>query len=213
LPTSSEDPSLRKLFEIAERLLEAHNAQEALFGRQLPADFRNAAARLICFRGAEFAMSAADDFYYGRPSAGAVMGRSLLESAMELRWALISDDNARRWWKEGDTAIWKSLRSLGQSTDPAIVALREGRHVAIGLPGFPTMAKEAGFGDPYSRWYSTLSAYSHGSRMSFGHAYGPPGEPRVPPVVPTCIYFAADIEATFRSWTTSRVVPPPCPLP
>ncbi|MEQ1565187.1 MAG: hypothetical protein ABMA64_06075 [Myxococcota bacterium] len=71
------------------------------------------------------------------------------------------------------------------------------------------MAQEGGLTGPYTRWYPTLSAYAHASRMSMGHAYGRAGHPPLPPLVLPCIYFANDIGTVFSGWVATRQVPPP----
>lgn len=212
-PSITHAPEIAQLFDIATRLLAEHNRYEESLNGVAPGDPQDAANRMLGLRGAEFALAAVDDFHFNRPAAGAVIGRALLETALVLRWCLQSEKNAQRWWREGDSAIQKSTRSLGVSSDPAVVALRKAKSIGVGRPSLPAMAKAAGLVLPYDRWYPTLSPYAHGSRMSMVHAYGPAGKPSPPPLVMPCIYFANDIGTVFTSWSTKREVPTPWPHP
>lgn len=202
-----------QLFDIANRLLAELAAHEPAAGASMPSDVRDSANLMLGRRTAEFALSAADDFHFNRPQAGAVMGRSILETALALRWCLTSDANATRWWRTGDAAIQKAVRALGISTDPKVVALRTAPAVGMGLPSFPEMAKAGGLTSPYERWYSVLSAYSHPTRMATVHAFVRPGaEPPAPLVLP-CIYFTSDVGTVVSAWGTRRQVPPIWPHP
>jgi hypothetical protein len=204
---------IAKLLEIGNRVLSDHNQREAELNGRIADDHREAASLMLAFRTAEFALSAVDDFQFNRPAAGAVIGRAILETALTLRWCLLSDDNARRWWREGDAAIQKSLRTMALSDDPDVVALREAKAIGVGLPGFPAMAKAVGLTVPYSRWYPTLCSYAHASRMSTGHAYSRASQGPLPALIHPCIYFVNDVGTVVSVWWRKQEVPSPWPHP
>lgn len=210
---TDRSPDLAKLHDIANRLQADQKVIEKRLNGQTPDDHRDAASLMLNFRAAELALAAADDFHFDRPVAGAVIGRAILETAIVLRWCMTSDQNATRWWNEGDAAIQKTLRTIRVSNDPAVVALRVAKAVGIGLPGIQQMAAEGGIHGPYTSWYHTLSAYAHAGRMSTGHAYSPSGAAPLPPLVLPCIYFATDVGTVFSTWWNKREVPPPWPHP
>jgi hypothetical protein len=205
--------NVAQLFEVGRRILAELAAHEPKPGEAMPEDVRDAANFMLGRRTAELVIAAADDFHFARPQAGTVMGRSILETALALRWCLRSQENAERWWREGDAAIQRAVRRLGLSTDPKVVALRAAPHVGVGLPGFPEMAKVSGLTGPYQRWYSVLSAYSHPSRMATVHAYSPKGGESPEPLIMPCIYFANDVGTVVSAWATRREVPPIWPHP
>ncbi len=206
------DQDVRKLFDLASRLQAVHKEHEASLGGRMPGDHRDAANLMLTYRAAEFALSATDDFHLNRPAAGAVMGRSLLETAITLRWCLSSEENGKRWWREGDAAIQRTVKALGVSEEPAVVAIRDAPAVGVGLPAVQTMAKAVGMGRIYSRWYPALSAYSHSGRLSTSHSYGPTGR-SLQPLVKPCIYFVNDVGSVFSGWAAGREVKPPAPHP
>jgi hypothetical protein len=201
-----------RLFEIASKLQTAHKAHETRLGGRVPEDSRDAANLMLALRGAKFGHSAVDDFHFNPPAAGAAMGRSLLETAITLRWCLSSADNGTRWWREGDAAVQKTLKALATSDEPSVVAVRDGTTVGIGLPNVQKMAKIAGMESIHSMWYPVLSSHSHPSRMSTGHSYARPSSP-LPPLITPCIYSLTEIGTVFSAWAANRELPALWPHP
>lgn len=204
---------IARLHDIANRIQAELAVHESASRNRMSSDTRDTANLMLAQRAGELALAAADDFHFNRPVAGAIVGRAILETAITLRWCLRSESNAKRWWEGGDTAIVKAVRALGISTDPKVIALRDAKHIGTGLPGLPTMAKEADLIGPYTRWYHILSAYAHPTRMATAHAYGPPGRATPAPLVPPCIYFSNDVGTVFSGWATQREIAPPWPHP
>lgn len=203
-----------QLYDVAERILAELAIHEPAVGASMSSDLQDTANLMLARRTYELAIAATDDFHFGRPLAGAVVGRSILETALALRWCLCSPANAERWWRGGEAAIQKSLRALGLSTDPAVVALRGAPTIGGGLPGFPETAVVGGLTGPYSRWYSVFSAYSHPIRMAMVHAYRVKGAQGGPsPIIEPCIYFANDVGTVFSTWARRREVPAAWPHP
>jgi hypothetical protein len=210
----SDADEVRTLYEVTNRFWDAYRLHEPTVdaGRRAN-NHRDAAAHVLGYQIAELGCAAADEFNHPRPTAGAVVGRALMEAVLTLRWCLKSENHAQRWWLDGDAAIQKLARQTGLADDPLSEALRKEKVRKPTVPGMQSIAHEVGCDRLYELFYHLLSQYAHGVRSAAHHMFvsAKSDAAAVPLPIRPVIFLVGDAGSVYEA--VKRVLAPPPALP
>ena len=115
---------------------------------------------------------------YGEP--GISLLRSIFEASLWMRWILISNANAERYYNssKGEAIriaqknIGRGLAKIKNAPDPEIMKkMLEDEARKNTLPKWEDMAKETGMMDLYVLVYKMMSAMSHGTFLFLGERF------------------------------------------
>lgn len=112
---------------------------------------------------------------YGEPAASLL--RSIYEASLWMRWSVISDGNAQRYFdaSKGEALRWgdklfnRGLAQLANAPDQEEAKrLVKSSLKSFRLPTWEELAKDTGLADLHAVIYPMLSAMSHGSMLFLG---------------------------------------------
>jgi Family of unknown function (DUF5677) len=174
---SSKEDIIKQLGSLEQLCKEAKDIYNSLIPKRDPTDLQHQILLLQLFRVIKYfdayLMLAKNG--YGEPAVNLL--RSVFESSLWMRWIIINEDNANKYFNasKGEAIrimqklIGRGLATIKNSPDPELTKkmLNDEARNNI-LPKWEQISDETGMKDMYVLIYKFLSAMSHGSLLFLG---------------------------------------------